>query len=230
MGCEYEAPPNSGGDQKFEEAEVGNQHGRCIQVIDLGQIENTHPQAKNQYKREIMLVFELAQTMQDGRPFVVNRVFTMSLADTAHLTSHLEKWRGEPFTDEQKKKFNFASLLGCPALLSIVRAPDKKVADKFWTNIDSITPAMKGMEVPKQVNESVDFGIGDIGGDEWNKLYPWVQTRIIKKYKEGKEYLAANPDFVYGQKPASDTPPAESAGGAANSSEPPFTPEDDIPF
>ena len=71
-------------------------------------------------------------------------------------------------------------------------------------------PLPKGMSAPEQVNASVDFGISDIGSEEWDKLYPWIQ-KIIEDSDEGKAYFTENPKTE------------SAAGGTGN-------PDDEVPF
>jgi hypothetical protein len=161
---------------------------RCIQVIDLGTHPNTHPQAKYPTKRELMIVWELSELMEDGKPFVVNWRGTMSLGDKANLAKLLLGWRGKAFTEEEKKAFAFGNLLGIVCLLNF--SNDEKNG-KTWTNVVSLMPLPPAMPAIDQVNPSVDFGVDEIGTNDWEKLYPWVQKIILEKSEEGQAWTAA---------------------------------------
>jgi hypothetical protein len=107
-------------------------------------------------------------------------------------------------------------LIGVPALVQVVENPDKHDPKKIWTNIKQISELPVEMVMPELINTPVYFEIQNIGGDQWEELYPFVQKMIIEKSAEGQAYLAANPGFEYGKKksqadePAPEaTPPAE---------------------
>ena len=186
--------------KEFERPTVGNKAGRCIQVIDMGTVKNTFPGAAMPTKRDIRIFFELAQKMKDGRPFVVNWNGTMSFGDGAHMTRVLKAWRGGvAFTQAEKDNFDFGKLLNATGLILVSESPDKKTPGKIWTNVDTVTPLPDEMVMPDLINPTVEFGIDDIGTDKWDMLYPWIQKLIMRDSEEGQAYLAAHPDFVFGQ-------------------------------
>lgn len=201
------ATGRAGGNQDFERPEDGAYPARCIHVIELG----THDKkwdGKAKKTEEIMITWELNELMEDGKPFIVNWKGTNSLSEKANLYKLINAWRGKPFTEQELNEFHFGRLLGAPCLLSVVTEKSKN--GKEYTNVSSIMPLPKGMTAPEQVNPSIDFGISDIGSEEWDKLYPWIQ-KIIEGSDEGKAYFT-------------DNPKTESAAGGTDN------PDDDIPF
>ena len=219
----FKAPESTGGGD-YENPEVTNHPARCIGVIDLGTKDNTYL-GETKKKREMILLFELHEKMQDGRPFVSNWWNTLSLAPGSNLTANLESWRGAKFaTDQEREGFDLSKLLGQPCMVSLTKSTKGNIS----VAKHGIAPLMKGFELDAQVNPSMNFGIDDIGNDEWNKLYPWLQKQVMKS-DEGVAYLAAHPGFEFGQKPSADTPADSTTSGGA-SEKPPFDPEDDIPF
>lgn len=197
----------------YERYEGGTIAGRCVHVIELGTHPNTHPKAKFPTKKELMIVWEIDELMEDGRPFTVYWRGTNSLSDKAHLFKLLSDWRGKKFTDEELKHFNLGKLLGVHALLNI--SLEKTKNDRYFNKVNSIMPLPKGMEMEYQHNEEinplVDFGVEDLGTEEFDKLWPWVQN-IVKESEEGQRFYSDSPD----------TGAAESPSAAPD--------DDDIPF
>jgi len=192
---------NSGGGD-YEIPDAGSYPARCIQVVELGTHENTHPKAKKgATKEEILIVWELSETMEDGRPFVVNWRGTASIGEKAHLRNKiLVPWRGKPFTDAELEEFDLANVLGAPCLLNVVH---KESGEKTYVNVESIMPLPKGMKAEEAVNDLVNFEVVDYNDDdmppkidcpEFRKLYAWVQ-KIIFDSHEGKAFLSENPSF-----------------------------------
>ena len=76
---------NTQSTKDYEVPEPATYPGRCIGVIELGTIDSEY-QGKAKKKTEIMLLFELSELMEDGRPFVVNWKGTNSTCRTATAT------------------------------------------------------------------------------------------------------------------------------------------------
>jgi len=168
------------GESNYELPEAGTYIGRCIQVVDLGTHPNTHPQAKpGAKKHEVMIIWELSELMEDGRPFTVNRRYTLSLGDAAKLRAHLESWRGKKFTETELAGFDITTLLDVPCTIGVVHSKNGKYA-----NVDSLAAPMKGVKPADRVNPLVSFTLDDNEGT-YGDLWPWVQ-RIIASSEEGK--------------------------------------------
>lgn len=69
--------------------------GVCVDVIDLGKREQEY-QGKKRVVECVRLVFETEALMEDGRPFLISRMFTASLHQKSRLGEFLTKWRGRP--------------------------------------------------------------------------------------------------------------------------------------
>ena len=181
----------SGAGAELERPASGVYPARCVQVVELG----THDkewQGKIKKTAEVLIVWELSELMEDGRPFVVNWRGTNSLSDKAHLFKMLNDWRGKSFTESELECFALGNILDKTCLLNVVTEKSKK-NDKIYTNVKSIMPLAKGMNVINRVNDLVDFGITDLGTPVWDKLYPWVQKVIAEKSDEGKIFFKNKP-------------------------------------
>lgn len=208
------ATSTKGESTDFERPESGVYAARCIQVVELG----THEKEdfiKKTLKRapELLIVWEISEKMQDGKPFIVTWRGTNSLYEKANLYKILTDWRGRSFTEAELNCFALGNLLDKVCLLNIVTEPAKN--GKTYTNVKTVTPLPKGMEVPDRINELVDFGIQDLGTKIFDQLYPWVQKYIAEKSDEGKVF--------YKNKPLPEK--AKSADEGVST-----VPDDDIPF
>lgn len=198
MGATFE---HGGSDIKYQRLESGMYPAHCIQVVELGTHDNTHPQAKpGAVKKEILLVFETNELMEpneEGKqlPLVVSLRLTNSLGQRATLRKHLESWRGKSFTDDELASFSTDKILDKPCLLNVTLT---RKGDKEYNNIKTINPVPKGMTVSERVNELIDFGIHDIEQPIFQKLWPWVQT-IIKNSYEAKALDLPEPDSDPGE-------------------------------
>jgi hypothetical protein len=170
------AKASSGGD--FELPEAGAVVGRCYMVADLGTQDTTFKGTPKK-AHKILLSWELAETMEDGRPFAISSRYTLSLFDQAILRQHLESWRGRSFTEEELAGFDVKNVLGAYCLLSIVH---NKEGDKTYANVKGIMPVPKGMEKFGPVNNEVYF---DVETGDLNILPEWVQN-VVKKSDEYK--------------------------------------------
>lgn len=179
-------------EKNYEDIEPGVYAGTCIQVVELGTHDNTHPLADpGSKKKELLLVWEITdELMEDGRPFVVNKRYTNSLSEKAILRKDLASWRGKDFSADELEEFDLGKILGKPCMLNIVARKGKKDPSREYRNVASITPLPKGMKIGEPVNELVNFGIDDYHDEELvSQLYPWVR-KIIEESHE----ITSNPD------------------------------------
>lgn len=190
------------GSETFELPTAGAVIGRCYQVIDLGTQDTTFKGTPKK-AHKILLTWELAEKMSDGRPFAVSSRYTLSLFDQAILRQHLESWRGRGFSEAELAGFDVKNVLGKFCMLSIVHNTD---GDKTYANVKGIMPVPKGMELPPAVNADIYF---DVDTGDINTLPEWVQ-KIVQKSDEFKARQA----------------PAQPAGNGGRFDDL----EDDIPF
>lgn len=177
---------NGGGNKEknYERIDAGVYPGRCIQVVELGTHEVVW-EGQTKLRKELMIVWELSELMEDGRPFVVSWRGTNSLGEKSKLFAMLSQWRGKPFTKEEVARFAYGNLLDKVCLVNVGKATSKKGKD--YNFVISLMPLPKGMTCPERHNELIDFGIDDRTTPLFEKLYPYVQTII----KESKEFSAA---------------------------------------
>jgi hypothetical protein len=125
-----------GGD--FENHPEGQYRAICMDVVDLGMIENKK-WGKMQHK--IALVFHTEAKMKDGRPFEIWERFTATLADNGYLRPFLQNWRGKAFTPAEVAGFDLETLIGASAYIQVLHNESN---GKTYANIDSIMKLPKG--------------------------------------------------------------------------------------
>lgn len=89
-------------------------------IIEFNGVFTNVPDEVKQ-RETIWLGFELDQMTPEGdKPLSIRKKFTASIHERATLRIFLERWRGRPFTDAEKQKFDTESLVGVPCQLNIV--------------------------------------------------------------------------------------------------------------
>lgn len=129
---------SEGGGGSYEQIEVGLQHAVCSHVVDMGLQESQYGA-----KEQVALVFETAERMQDGRPWMFTQWYSRSLHPKSNLRKDLEQWRGRAFTPAELKEFDLEKLLGACATLNIINV-DKDGNTR--QRIAAVSPPMKGRE------------------------------------------------------------------------------------
>ena len=147
--------------KEYELAPEGMINAVCVDIIDVGEAMGLSPDKLGRYlvqpkdpthkaKARVRLIFELANQMEDGRPFTSHLEVPCSFykpapggtGQIAKLRDHLENWGiklpaniGEPGTS-----LDLAGLLlGQQATLRIKHNPDK--IGRMWANINAINPS-----------------------------------------------------------------------------------------
>ena len=134
--------------EDFEQIKPGSYGAVCVGVFDIG----THPgqyNGKPTQNHQVIIAFEIDEEMTKGeyagKRFMMNKWYTLSLADKANLRKDLESWRSKPFTAQELQGFDLDKLIGVPCMLSIGagKSDDKR-------QITAISPLPKGMTAIKQ--------------------------------------------------------------------------------
>ena len=121
----------------FTPCPAGLHQAACCDVVDLGNVESVYG-----VKHKVSLVFQVAEPMEDGRPFLVQRRYTLSLDQKASLRKDLESWRGRPFTADELKGFDLEKLVGVNCQLNIQHDDNNGTT---YANITAIVPLGRGM-------------------------------------------------------------------------------------
>jgi len=119
----------------FEKLSPGLYSGTCYRIIDMGTTEQEYEGVTSKKKR-VHITFEVNKSldidgqelqehegnptkMNDGKPFVVSKIYTASLFESAALRKDLVSWRGRQFSEEELAGFNIDKLLGCTANVEV---------------------------------------------------------------------------------------------------------------
>lgn len=131
---------SAGSGTSFTPAPAGTHQAVCVDVIDRGQQPNPFKPGTTQAKIDI--AWQIAETRDDGKAYLVFKRYTLSLNEKASLRHDLESWRGRPFTTDEERRFDVESVIGANCLISIQH---NTKGDKTYANVMSVMPLLKGM-------------------------------------------------------------------------------------
>jgi hypothetical protein len=181
---------NNGSNYKIVEA--GTYPARCYRMIEVGTVEETF-EGKTKTLKKVNLTWELPTELsvfhddKGEEPFVVSKMFTLSMNEKSTLRKMLEGWRGKAFNEDEAKRFDITVLLGKECLLSIIHKPSKD-GSKTYAEISSISKIPKGMTCPPQINPSTVLSF-----DTWDQgLFESLPEFLQDKIKSSEEYRAMN--------------------------------------
>lgn len=132
--------------------EAGTVQAVCCAVWDLG-LQKTSFNGKEKVQHKIIIAWEIEQKIDapdseyHGKPYMLNKKYTLSLGEKANLRKDLESWRGVKFSDaEITNGFDVEKLYGINCLIGVTHEPDKNDPAKVYARVTSILPPVKGME------------------------------------------------------------------------------------
>jgi len=133
--------------REYVPAPEGQHVAVCCDIVDLGEVE-TEWEGKKSVARKVRLVFQIAEAMDDGRPFTVSRTFNCKLGPKTALRQFLEAWRGTKYTQAEAEGFrtkglDLETLMGQNALLQVVH---NNANDTTYANVQSIMRLPAGMQ------------------------------------------------------------------------------------
>lgn len=208
----------SGGNSNFENHPAGVVSARCTRIIDLGtQKDEYQGELKNLHK--VVFFFETQTLMESGefagKPFLVNKEFTVSLGEKATLRKALESWRGRKFTPQELEGFDIKNVLGKPLMLNIVEYTKKNGAS--GTKIDSMMPLPNGMTANKAVGDLILFSFRADDGS----IKPLDTENYEKISNFWQKKIATSPEFIQATQGSPKKASAPPAGDDM---------DDDVPF
>lgn len=200
-------PAKSEGD--FEIIAPGSYIARCYGIADIGSQLTTFG-----VKHQIMFFWEFPTELMQrgnnaGKPFVISAVYNLTSGGggkKSTMVKMLESWRGQPFTDEDYKKFNISTVLGVPCLIGVVHNEN---ADKnrTYANISSIMKIPSGMQAPNGINDRFDFDFTPFRQEEFDKMPEWVREKVKKSPEYAETFqVIRNPEPVNNGIPEDNIP------------------------
>ena len=128
---------NAGGDF-FAPAPQGVHRAICCDVVDRGLVAGKFGE-----KHQVRIVWQLETLMDDGRPYLIDRNYTLSLDERSALRHDLETWAGKPLTLEQAAGFDLEKLIGVTCTLLVVHKKGTQ-GDRIFANVSAVLPKQPG--------------------------------------------------------------------------------------
>jgi hypothetical protein len=127
--------------ENFAPAPQGMHRAICCDVCDLGMVPGKWGE-----KHLVRIVWQIETLMSDGKPFMVDQRYTLTLDERANLRKDLEAWRGKPFTLTEAAGFDLERLIGVPCSLIVLHKPGRE-AGKVFANVQRVLPAQPGAKL-----------------------------------------------------------------------------------
>jgi hypothetical protein len=141
------ASEGSGGGQKYAPHPKGQYPVICVDVIDLGNIEETWDgETTAKHKCRIRFV-STEEDESGGAKWLTTGRMTVSLNESANLRKFLKAWRGKDFTAAELARFDLETLIGAPAFVQVSHRESK--AGRDYALIDTIMRLPKGQTAPE---------------------------------------------------------------------------------
>lgn len=175
----------------FELIPPGTYLARCYAMYDLGTHDDEY-QGRQKKTHKVRITWELPtetrvfKEEKGEQPFSISKEFTLSMAEKANLRAFLTSWRGKPFSADEASAFDITKLLGVPCQISIIHETGKKDPSRMYERISAISPLMKGVTCPPQVNETFVFSLEQFDPNVFTALPDWLKDKI----RESDEYKA----------------------------------------
>jgi len=161
----------------------GNYLARCYQMIELGTIKESF-QGEDKMLHKVRIGWELPTEKKvfseerGEQPCVISKEYTLSMNEKATLRKMLASWRGKDFTEAEAKSFDITKLLGVACMLNIIEKPSAKDASVVYNEIASVSPMIKGMDCPPQVNPSFVFELDNFDKAKFESLPDFIKDKI----------------------------------------------------
>ena len=176
---------------------AGNYIARCYKMIEIGTVP-TEYNGEKKMLHKVRIGWELPTELKTfneekgEQPLVIDKEYTLSLADKANLRKDLKSWRGKDFTPQEADNFDITKLLGVPCMLNIIHVASKKDATKFYEAIASISPLPKGVPCPAQINPIFTFEFDAFDEVKLEAFPEFIKDAI----KSSNEYKAIQGEVI----------------------------------
>jgi len=188
---------SSGESSQRELIPAGTYLARCYSMVHLGTVKQSYL-GEEKWTNLVRITWELPTELRcfnadkGEQPCVISKEVTLSMNEKSTLRALLTGWRGKAFTDDEAKEFDVTKLLGKACMISIFHQASKSNPEKSYERIASISPVMKGMECPPQVNPSFEFSVGEYNQDKFDTM-PEFLKEMVRGSKEFQQLLQPKP-------------------------------------
>jgi hypothetical protein len=126
----------------FELCPAGPQQLVCCDVINHGIVDTPTFGGVLKKMHKITIRWMSSHRMLDGKPYVVQKRYTLTSHSKSALRQDLEKWRGKPFTDPEAAAFEVDKLIGFNCFAQVIH----KVKPRgTFAEVVTIMPALKNL-------------------------------------------------------------------------------------
>lgn len=125
----------------------------AVDVYDEGYVEESYQGGPPKMVHKIRIYFFCGEWEErDGQryPLLVNRRFTLSLAESSNLRPFLEMWRGKKFTTDELHGFDVEKLIGAPAYIQVSH---NTKGDRTYANVDAALRLQPNMGTAPMIPE-----------------------------------------------------------------------------
>jgi len=183
----------------FEPVPAGSYATVCDQVVDLG----LQPGGQYDPKHKIYIRFQVPservhwknkEGVESEGPMVIGRTFTLSLGEKSHLRPFLESWRGRAFTSEELRGFDITTVIGVPAMISVIH--EKTQDGRKFAKIASAMGLPKGIQKPQHEGELLCYDCDDADPAVFAKLSKFIRGKIENRLtpEEVIHQMASTPE------------------------------------
>jgi len=165
--------------EQQEQAPTGMHPAVCVNVFDIGfqpGFQGKPPSHK------IVLLWELTDgRKQDGKRFLLTKLYTLSLYKEAILRKDLVAWRTKDFTEQELKGFDLDNVKRKQCQLNLVSSVKN---NSTYINVDAVLPKAQG-----------DISVAETGEDF---IPEWVKKKMDEALPPPAHASAAPPsdDFT----------------------------------
>lgn len=122
--------------QEWETPSEGLHNAVCCDVVDMGLVDTRWGQ-----RHEVQIRWQLEEETSEGKPMLISRKFTLSLAEKSALRPFLETWRGKRFTEQELQGFDLEKLVGANGQLQVLH---NDWEGRTYANVQAVLPPAKG--------------------------------------------------------------------------------------
>jgi len=161
----------------------GNYVARCYSMIEIGTVKESF-QGEEKTLHKVRIGWELPTELkvfkeENGeQPYVISKEYTLSMNEKASLRKMLASWRGKDFTESEAKSFDITKLIGVACMLNIIEKPGTKDPSSVYNEIASVSPMIKGMQCPQQVNPTFELSYDKFDFDMFESLPDFIKDKM----------------------------------------------------
>lgn len=198
-------------DTGFEQPPTGPTAAVLTRIVDIGTHTDTG-QYGEQRRHQVVFMWELAEKMDDGRPYTIQKFYTLSTNKKANLRKDLEAWRGKAYHPDED--IEITAGLGKTCFLNVGETETGR------SKVLSIAKLPKGMAPLEPVGPLLVFRLDEPDERVFSQLSDFHQDKIMSS--EEKSGRPSTPAQQTGHRPVAQ------AATDANLPDDDF--DDDLPF